>query len=335
MKYLRHLILFFGLLCSAYPLAWMCVTAFRLEADAQASPFAFPKRWVTRNISKVFASGGFEDPWLNALLILAALCLAGLAVLVLLHIVQGRFRISTCIAIAILIAAVVISKCHPSVQEALSGKGFANAYVNSLLVCIGSVALTVALSSLAAFAFALCEFRGRNTLFVIILAGMMLPVHVTLIPLNLLMGPDFLGLKETLWALVGPYVGFALPVSILILRSAFQAVPTELLDAARIDGCSTWQVFAHVALPLARPSIATIVIFNFLTMWNEFAFALTLLGPDNSTLPIALNDFKGERGMYIAETCAALAIVVVPLMIVYGIAQKHIIRGLTAGAVKG
>ena len=164
---------------------------------------------------------------------------------------------------------------------------------------------------------------------------MMIPVHVTLIPLNLLLGPQYLNIKESLWALAGPYIGFALPVSILILRGAFSTIPHELLEAARIDGCNAWDVFRFVAIPLARPAFATVIIFNFLTMWNEFAFALTLLGPDNATLPIALNNFKGERGMYLAETCAALAVVVVPLLVIYIFAQKHIIKGLTAGAVKG
>ena len=213
--------------------------------------------------------------------------------------------------------------------------GFGAAYLNSLLLCIASVIVAVAFAAFAAFAFSQMRFPGRNLLFVLFLLGMMIPIHVTLIPLNQLMGSSGLGLKGSLLALAGPYIGFALPVSILILRNAFNALPKELLDAARVDGCTAWGVFWNVALPLSRPSLATVFIFNFLTMWNEFAFALTLLGPDNATLPIALNNFKGERGMYLAETCAALAVVVVPLLVIYIFAQKHIIKGLTAGAVKG
>ena len=267
---LRHIFLFVVLLVCAYPLFWMTLTAFKLEAEAQAAPFALPHRWVLKNLAKVFTSGDF-----------------------------GR------------------------------------AYLNSLLICVSSVVLAVAFAACAAFPFALFDFKGRNVLFFAFLLGMMIPVHVTLIPLNLLLGPQYLNIKESLWSLAGPYIGFALPVSILILRGAFSTIPHELLEAARIDGCNAWTVFRHVALPLARPAIATVVIFNFLTMWNEFAFALTLLGPDNATLPIALNNFKGERGMYLAETCAALAVVVIPLLVIYIFAQKHIIKGLTAGAVKG
>lgn len=211
---------------------------------------------------------------------------------------------------------------------------FGDAYLNSLMLCSGSVLLSIALAAPAAFAFAQCRFRGRHTLFMLFLLGMMIPVHVTLIPLNRLLGSGALNLKGSLWALVGPYVGFALPITMLILRGAFAALPRDLLDAGRIDGCSTWGIFRHIAMPIARPALATVVIFNFLTMWNEFAFALTLLGPGQTTIPLALSQFKGEHDVQITLVSAALSLVVIPLLIVYVFAQKHIIRGLTAGAVK-
>lgn len=212
---------------------------------------------------------------------------------------------------------------------------FATAYANSLIVCGIGVAVTVALASLAAFAFARLPFRGSHLLFLLFLLGMMVPIHVTLIPLNRLLGAGGLGLKGTLWALIGPYIGFALPISILILRGAFEALPEDLVDASRMDGCSTWGVFWHVGLPLVRPALATVIIFNFLTMWNEFAFALTFLDPDSPTLPLAIAQFRGEHDIEITRTCAALTVAVAPLLVVYACAQKHIIRGLTAGAIKG
>ena len=223
-----------------------------------------------------------------------------------------------------------------NVRTVLRSGAFGRAYVNSIVVCTGGVACAVALSALAAFAFARLEFRGRDLLFLLFLGGMMIPVHVTLIPLNRLLGARGLGLKDTYWALIGPYAGFALPVSILILRGAFANIAQDLIDAARIDGCTVWGVFWHVGLPLVRPALATVTIFNFLTMWNEFAFALTLMNNSRMrTLPLALWQFKGERGMMIAETCAALCVAVVPALLVYCVAQKQIIRGLTAGALKG
>ena len=153
--------------------------------------------------------------------------------------------------------------------------------------------------------------------------------------MNRLAGPAGLNIKDTSWALIGPYVGFALPISILILRGAFAEIAQDLADAARIDGCSAWGVFWHVAVPLSRPALATVAIFNFLTMWNEFAFALTLVNRGSlRTLPLALWQFQGEHGMYVSQTCAALCVAVLPVLLVYALAQKHIIRGLTAGALK-
>ncbi|MDD4097185.1 MAG: carbohydrate ABC transporter permease [Lentisphaeria bacterium] len=221
-----------------------------------------------------------------------------------------------------------------NLAEVVRNGDFGGAYVNSLLLCTVSVVLAVCLSALAAFAFAQLRFRGSHALFLLFLVGMMIPVHVTLIPLNRLLGAGGLGIKGGLAALAGPYIGFALPISILILRGAFAALPADLLDASRVDGCSAWGVFRHVALPLSRPALATVIIFNFLTMWNEFAFALTLLGPGCETLPLALTQFKGEHDIQITLTSAALVLVVIPLVVVYVFAQKHIIRGLTAGAVK-
>jgi raffinose/stachyose/melibiose transport system permease protein len=101
-----------------------------------------------------------------------------------------------------------------------------------------------------------------------------------------------------------------------------------------LDGCSQWQAFWHIGLPLARPALSTVLIFNFLTMWNEYAFALTLLGPGCQTVPLALTEFKGEHDLRITTVCAALLLVLIPLILVYLFAQKQIIRGLTAGSIK-
>jgi len=221
-----------------------------------------------------------------------------------------------------------------NLREVLASGNFLQAWLNSLLLCTAAVLLAIASAALAAFAFAQFRFPGRNLLFVLFLLGMMIPVHVTLIPLNQLLGANALNLKGGLEALIGPYAGFALPISILILRRAFEAVPQELLDAGALDGCSRWQVFWHIGLPLARPALSTVLIFNFLSMWNEYAFALTLLGPGCQTLPLAITEFKGEHDLRITAVCAALLLVLIPLVIVYLFAQKHIIRGLTAGSIK-
>ena len=218
---------------------------------------------------------------------------------------------------------------------ALTAYGFARAYGNSLIVATSSVALTVLIAGPAAYAFARMRFRGREALFLLFLAGMMVPVHVTLVPLNRLLGAGALGLKNTYFALIGPYVGFALPISILILRGAFEGVPVELEDAARLDGCPRRRIFWRIALPLVRPALATVVIFNFLTMWNEFAFALTLINDSRMyTLPLALRAFADEAGMDLGRTAAGLCVAVLPVLLIYALAQRHIIGGLTSGAMK-
>ena len=209
---------------------------------------------------------------------------------------------------------------------------FGRAYMNSLLLCTLCVAAVLVLASTASFAFAMMEFRWKRLLFFLFLLGMMIPVHVTLIPLNRMMG--LMGLKESLLPLAGPYIAFALPVSILILNGAFSQMPRELLDAARLDGCSAWTIFRKIALPMVRPALATVIIFNFLSMWNEFAIALTLLGPGTRTLPLALNEFSGEYGVLLTQTCAALSLVIVPILLVFVFAQKQIVNGLAAGALK-
>ena len=222
-----------------------------------------------------------------------------------------------------------------NVRAAWSNGGFLRAYLNSLIVSTSAGFLAVAVASLTGYAFARMRFRGRELLFYLFLAGMMIPIHVTLIPLNRLMGAGGLGIKDTYFALIGPYVGFALPVSIFILRGFFEQVPRELEDAARIDGCSAFGVFWRVALPLAKPALATVIIFNFVTMWNEFAFALTFVrGTNLRTIPLALWEFSDEAGLMVSQTCAALTIAVAPVLVVYFLAQRHIIRGLTAGALK-
>lgn len=218
--------------------------------------------------------------------------------------------------------------------EAIRSGSFLSAYGNSFLLCTITVSLTCVIAALAAFAFARFKFPAVQALFMFFLLGLMIPVHITLIPLNQLMGANFFNLKSSLFVLSGPYAGFALPVSILILRRAFEAIPKDLIDSGILDGCSNWQVFWHIALPLSKPALATVVIFNFLTMWNEYAFALTLLRPGLQTVPLAIAEFKGEFDLRISTVCAALLLVMIPLFTVYIFAQKHIIRGLTAGSIK-
>lgn len=335
-KILRYATLLVCLSFTAYPLVWMTLASFRTDADVLEHPFALPEQWLGRNFIQVFQNGGFRSPTANALLLLAAFAVAAVAFCWMLDMLQFRCRLWHLLFYAAIAATFEIVLRNPDLKRALTTRpGFANAYVNSLCVSVVAVTSAIMLAAMAAFAFSRLHFKGQKLFFLLFLLGMTIPVHVTLIPLNLFLGPNFLNLKGSLLALVGPYVGFALPISILILKNAFNAVPKDLIDAARIDGCNAWQIFRFVALPLAKPALATLLIFNFLTTWNEFAFALTLADSRQPTLPVALNNFKGEHGsLDVPVICAALVVAVAPLLFVYVIAQKHVIKGLTAGAVK-
>jgi raffinose/stachyose/melibiose transport system permease protein len=170
--------------------------------------------------------------------------------------------------------------------------------------------------------------------FLLFLSGMMVPVHVTLIPLLKLM--QALGLHDTRVGLVAVYVAFSLPVAVVLLAAFFREIPRELEDAAEIDGCGQWGKFLYVALPLARPAVIGVAMLTLVNVWNEFVLALVLLqDPAKLTLPLGVRNLRGEFGANVPLMAAALTVAVVPPLVVYALAQRHLIRGLTAGAVKG
>jgi raffinose/stachyose/melibiose transport system permease protein len=211
---------------------------------------------------------------------------------------------------------------------------FSHYYANSILVTTVSVLGILAMATMAGYVFARLRFPLREPLFYFFLAGMMIPVQVTLIP-NFVRLRD-LGLLDTYWAMILPYIAFQLSVSMFIMRSFFEGIPVELEDAARMDGCSTAGIFWRIMLPLARPAIGTVIIYNFFLVWNELIFALTFTNsPTYRTIPLGLMDFVGQFDTDLGFTFAALSSATVPLLIVYFFAQKQIIKGLTAGAIKG
>jgi raffinose/stachyose/melibiose transport system permease protein len=218
-------------------------------------------------------------------------------------------------------------------RRAFTQGNFGRYYLTSVIVCGTSVLLACLVAATAAYAFARMRFRGKEALFLLLLGGMMIPVHVTLIPLHRLM--IAVGLYDTVFALIGPYIAFALPVSIFILRVFFEALPRDMEDAALIDGCGPVGAFWHVALPLAAPALATVFILNFVNMWNEFAFALTLAGTKVTTLPVGIAQLSENFGADVPAVTAGLTAGVLPGLIVYFIAQRYIVRGMTAGAVNG
>jgi raffinose/stachyose/melibiose transport system permease protein len=205
---------------------------------------------------------------------------------------------------------------------------------NSTFVVIISVFLILLISSMASYVFARINFRFSRVLFSLIMAGLIVPIHVTLIPVYLLTIRT--GLYDSLWALVGPYVAFNIPVSVFILTEFMKQIPKELEDAARIDGSSPMGIFFRIILPLSTPGLATLAIYNAVTLWNEFVFAFVLTSSTNSrTLPLAIWEYQGEYTAHIPLIMSVLTLSTLPLIGAYLLAQEKLVKGIMAGAVKG
>ncbi|MCB0047378.1 MAG: carbohydrate ABC transporter permease [Caldilineaceae bacterium] len=205
---------------------------------------------------------------------------------------------------------------------------------NSIIVVTVSIALVLILSAMAAYIFARVPFRGNRIIFLLVIAGLIVPIHVTLIPVYLLTSRA--GIYDSLYALIGPYVAFSLPLSIFILTQFMRQIPREMEEAARIDGCGPMRAFFSIILPLSKAGLVTIAIFNAVTLWNEFVFAFVLTSsPGVRTLPLAIWDFQGEYSANIPMIMTVLTLSALPLILAYSIFQEQLERGIMAGAIKG
>jgi raffinose/stachyose/melibiose transport system permease protein len=217
--------------------------------------------------------------------------------------------------------------------EAWTEGNLGRLYINSLLVTGISVAIIVILSSLAGYAFARLKFRGRDFLYYMFLIGLLLPSQVVIIPLFVLLRD--LHLLNTWWALILPYSGWSLALTIYLLKSFYLTLPQELEDAAKIDGASLFQVFRLVMLPLIHPAIITMIILNAVGLWNELLFALLFIRDDDlRTLPAGILVFYGYHNVDYRLVFAALSISTVPILIVYFFFQRQVIEGLTVGSIE-
>lgn len=212
--------------------------------------------------------------------------------------------------------------------------GMTNYFVNSLIISTLSVVLVVAIAALASYPLSRIKFKFNRPIFLLFLAGMMIPVHATLIPIFIM--TSNLGLYDSLWALLGPYVAFSLPISIFIFTQFMQEIPKELEEAAQMDGAGHWTIFSKVLFPNMKPAVSTIVIYNFVFIWNEFVFALILIQSRASqTLPVGLQNFYGEFSVNVPGLMAALTLASLPVILVFVISQEKVVKGLIGGAVKG
>ncbi len=209
--------------------------------------------------------------------------------------------------------------------------------LNSLAITGGTVAILLFLGALAGYGFGRFDFRGKHALWLLFLGGLFLPVHATLIPLHRLQAT--LGMTRGWYSLAflgAIYLAFNLSFTVYFLRGFFTAIPDELEDAARVDGCTSFGVFWRVMLPLSLPALTVTGLINAVMIWNEFIFALVLLHDTSAqTLPRAVMRFSDETSLDLALTTAALSLTVFPVIVLFIAGQRWIIRGLTAGAIKG
>jgi multiple sugar transport system permease protein/raffinose/stachyose/melibiose transport system permease protein len=211
---------------------------------------------------------------------------------------------------------------------------FGQYFLNSVFYTVVGVFFVVFISSLAAYAFARLDFFGKNIFFYMLIATLLIPIPGVFVPLYLLL--KSLGLLDSRLGLLLCYISNGLAFAIFLLKGFFDDLPKEIEEAALIDGCSRFGIYWRIALPLAKPALATIVIMNSLTIWNEFLLALVVL-QDKAKMPIqrGLMVFQGTFITDYPLLMAGLTIATIPIVIVYLLMQKHIVKGIAAGALKG
>lgn len=218
--------------------------------------------------------------------------------------------------------------------QAWQQSSFSDYFVNSVIYTVAVVAGTVFLASLSAYAFARMRFPGKRALYGVLLVFLFIPIPGAFIPLYLVLAK--LNLLDTQLGYILPMINGSLPVAMFILRAFFEQIPKELEEAAFIDGASRVQVFTKIAFPLARPAVATVVILTVLGVWNEYVLASVVFS-NQALLPlqVGLLAFQGSYFSQYGLMMAATTITTLPIVIVYLLFQKNIIRGVMAGAVKG
>ena len=218
-------------------------------------------------------------------------------------------------------------------ETALAGEKFFLRFANSAILTVGGVVASLVIACLAAYAFARMEFFGKRTLFNVILSLMVVPPVVMIIPL-------FVSMVR--WHLVNTYpgtiliyTGLLLPFSIYLMTNFFRAIPREIIEAARIDGCSNLGIFWRIMMPLSAPAVVTLIVVNALWVWNELLIALVFMQKDElKTLMVGISALRSRNYVDIPATMAGLLVATIPIVVVYIFGQRFFIRGLTGGAVK-
>ncbi len=210
---------------------------------------------------------------------------------------------------------------------------FQHAFINSMLISAEAVLLSICVGVPAAYSFARFRFAGRNWLFFTLLVMRMLPPIAVLVPMYVLFSK--LGLTETRISVVLAYTTFSLPLVVWIMRGFFEELPRELEESAWVDGASRFAAFRAVVLPLVRPGLVAATILCLLLAWNDFIFAAVLTNDATRTLPVLMASYSGDVGVDWGAMTASGVLVVLPVILFSFVAQRHLVAGLSSGAVKG
>ena len=203
---------------------------------------------------------------------------------------------------------------------------------NDLIVSGLKVPIGIVIEALAAFALTRLNIKHKTGWFVFFLVGMMLPMQTALVPINIIYSK--LNLLNSYFGLFYVYVGFGISYGILILRGFFKGIPKDIDEAAYIDGCTRWQMFWRILLPIAKPAVATLIITDFLATWNEYLLASVIINDNmKKTVPVGIMTFVGEHGTDYGYLCAGVLLSVIPVLAVYLLFQRYFVEGM-AGAVK-
>ena len=214
----------------------------------------------------------------------------------------------------------------------LLATGFTSSFWNTILITVPATLLVIGIAAMAAYAFAWIEFPGRDALFLVVVALLVVPVQIALIPIAKLYGA--LGIFGSVAGVVLFHVAFGLPFAIFLLRNFFTGIPRELLEAARMDGSPEWRIFATIVFPLAKPAIASLGIFQFLWVWNDLLVALVFADTDNQPMTKALQSQMRQFGTNVDILApGAFLSLIIPLVLFFAF-QRYFVQGLLAGSVK-
>ncbi len=205
---------------------------------------------------------------------------------------------------------------------------------NTLLIAIGVTVLNVGLGSMLAFAFTRIRFWGREFLVNVLSFGLLFPLVVAILPIFIQIRQ--LGLINSLWGVILPLVALGLPGTVIILRGFFISIPTELEDAAYIDGCTPIGFFRYILVPMARPALTAVAVLQVVAGWNNYFLPLLILSdPGQWPLTLGLQQFQGQYGTDVSRVMAYVTLLVIPAIVFYLFAEKYIVTGLTGGELKG